>query len=314
MQDERQKMSPEDVRKLQLIELEILLELDRICRKNDIEYFLADGTVLGAVRHKGFIPWDDDLDTRMARGEFEKFCKVCETDLDTERFFLQTAKTDSEYRWGYAKIRRKGTEYLREGQEAIKCMSGVSIDIFVIDHVPDSPFVANVQQLIRRGCIKTLWSVVGVTADPSPWKRGLYHVLRYVPKQIPLGIMEFIGKQNNKKPSKYVWCMPFYRRDGFLHDNVFSMRGYAVRQWFEERVEIEFEGFSFYVCKDYMEYMKSKYKNMWEYPPESQRFIHPPKKFFLDVEIDLQGRSVEEYMKHDYIYLTQEEWEKGQDN
>ena len=310
MQDERLKMLPEDVRRLQLIELEILLELDRICRKNSIEYFLADGTVLGAVRHRGFIPWDDDLDTRMARPEFEKFCKACETDLDTERFFLQTAKTDPEYRWGYAKIRRKGTEYLRAGQEVIRCMSGVSIDIFVIDNVPDNIFVANIQQLIRRGCIKTLWSVVGVTEDPSTWKRGLYRMLRHVPKEIPLGIMEFIGKQNNKRKTEYVWCMPFYRCDGFLHDNVFSMRGYAVREWFEERVEIEFEGFSFYVCKGYMEYMETKYRNMWEYPPQSQRLIHPPKRYSLNVEIDLRGRSVEEYMNREYLYLTKEDWEK----
>lgn len=94
MIEEKKYMPPNDLRKMQLIELEMLLELDRICRKHNIIYFLSAGTVLGAVRHKGFIPWDDDLDTRMSRSEFEKFCKVCETELDTSRFFLQTDKTD----------------------------------------------------------------------------------------------------------------------------------------------------------------------------------------------------------------------------
>ena len=132
---EKKIMPKEDLRKLQLIELEMLLEVDRICRENKIRYMISSGTLLGAVRHKGFIPWDDDLDTYMLREDFEKFCEEWNKDADKDKFFLQTYKTDPEYRWGYAKIRRKGTEYLRDGQEAIKCMSGVSMDIFILDYI-----------------------------------------------------------------------------------------------------------------------------------------------------------------------------------
>ena len=113
---EKKIMPKEDLRKLQLIELEMLLEVDRICRENKIRYMISSGTLLGAVRHKGFIPWDDDLDTYMLREDFEKFCEEWNKDADKDKFFLQTYKTDPEYRWGYAKIRRKGTEYLRDGQ------------------------------------------------------------------------------------------------------------------------------------------------------------------------------------------------------
>ena len=309
MQSEKKIMPPEDLRKLQLIELEMLLEVDRICRENAIEYFLSAGTALGAVRHRGFIPWDDDLDIRMKRGEFEKFSQVCKTQLDTERFFLQTADTDPGYRWGYAKVRRKGTEYLRYGQEAIKCVSGVSIDIFIIDNVPDHMVVRFLHHVIRRGCIKTLWSVVGVTEDPSPLKRFLYRGLRHVDKKIPLNIMEWLGKRANRRQTEYVYCISFYRRDAFLVRRRF-WEAAARAEWFKEKIEIEFEGFPFFICKEYKAYLEGKYGDYWKYPPESQRTLHPPVSYSLDVEIDLRGRNVQEYMEHEYIYLTKEECEE----
>lgn len=308
------KLLPEELRKLQLIELDLLLELDRICKKNNITYMICSGTLLGAVRHKGFIPWDDDLDTRMPRKEFEKFEKACEKDLNHDKYFLQTWKTDPEYRWGYVKLRRKGTEYLRAGQEAIKCMSGVSIDIFVADNVSDNYLEARLQYYIRRACIKTLWSVIGVTADKNPIKRGLYRVIRHIPKTVPLKILEGIGKRNNRKSTKYACCLSFYRRNSFSSVNNYKCgdKGFVVlNDWFKEKTEIEFEGFKFYTCANPMEYLQSHYVNIWSYPPENERTLHAPISFQLDVEIDLHGKSIDEYMKKDYIYLTKEEWEES---
>ena len=103
------QISHEELKKLQRIELEMLIELDRICRKHQVSYSLDGGTLLGAVRHKGFIPWDDDIDVIMLRPEYEKFRSACETELDQTRFFLQDYKSDPHYRWGYEKLRRLGT-------------------------------------------------------------------------------------------------------------------------------------------------------------------------------------------------------------
>ena len=125
------------LRELQMTELEMLIEVDRICRKNNIRYSLDGGTLLGAIRHDGFIPWDDDADVVMLRTEYNKFYTACKQELDTERFFLQEYRTDNKYRWGYSKLRRNGTVFLREGQEHVKCNQSVFIDIFIYDNVPD---------------------------------------------------------------------------------------------------------------------------------------------------------------------------------
>ena len=305
------KMPQKDVRKLQLIELDILLELDRICRKNNIQYVLCGGTMIGVIRHEGFIPWDDDVDTIMTRKEFEKFEKACQKDLNHDKYFLQTYKSDKEYRWGYVKLRRKGTEYLRWGQEAIKCFSGVSIDIFIHDNVPDSRIGRIAYHYIRRGCIKTLYSVVGATQDKSLWKRFIYRGLRHIKKEIPLQIMEFLARMSNRKKTEYMYCMSFYRVDKFGAKNDILHR--AIRSdLFEDIIEMDFEGFPFYVFKDYNAYLASNYGNrdIWKYPPESQRIVHPPRRYYLDVDIDLRGKNIEEYMNKEYIYKTGQNGDK----
>jgi lipopolysaccharide cholinephosphotransferase len=81
------------LRDVQKVQLEILLEFDRICRKHGLKYLLFAGTLLGAVRHKGFIPWDDDIDVCMLRGDYERFLTVCKDELSAE-LFLQTTDTD----------------------------------------------------------------------------------------------------------------------------------------------------------------------------------------------------------------------------
>ena len=118
--DTAYQLTISELQGLQVVLLEMLVELDRICKKNDIRYCIFAGTLLGAVRHGGFIPWDDDLDVAMLRAEYVKFRLACERDLDKTRFFFQDHTTDAHYRWGYGRIIRKNSEFVRVGQEHVK--------------------------------------------------------------------------------------------------------------------------------------------------------------------------------------------------
>ena len=134
---ERKELTQEQLRKMQQIEVEMADELDRVCRKHNIRYSLDGGSMLGAVRHKGFIPWDDDMDFCMLREDYEKL-KAVSNELNPDICFFQDHDTDPNYRWGYAKLRRTGTTFVRLGQEHMKYKTGIAIDIFPLDDVPKS--------------------------------------------------------------------------------------------------------------------------------------------------------------------------------
>ena len=132
--------------------LEILDEIDRVCSKNDIKYFAFAGTLLGAVRHKGFIPWDDDIDLLMLRKDYDKFIRRCETDLSSD-YALQTTLNEEGYYKYQARVRKNGTtcftsteiNKIKKGIN-IPYNCGVFISIFPLDTVPDS----RIKRVIQR--------------------------------------------------------------------------------------------------------------------------------------------------------------------
>ena len=119
------------LRQIQLCQLDILKEIVRICSKNGIEYCPAYGTMLGAVRHEGFIPWDDDLDIYMTMEGFRKFRACCKSELASD-YFLQTPKTEPTMGWIYYKMRKNGTQMLQPWQSTGNKNShyGIWVDIF----------------------------------------------------------------------------------------------------------------------------------------------------------------------------------------
>ncbi|WP_289128087.1 phosphorylcholine transferase LicD [uncultured Clostridium sp.] len=122
-----------------------LKNIDRVCRKNNIEYFICAGTLLGAYRHGGFIPWDDDIDIAMTRENYNKFLKIAQKELGDE-FFVQTKETDPGYDIFHVELKvRHNNSRVNDGKEH-NYHQGVFVDIFAMDYVPNNKLVRNLQR------------------------------------------------------------------------------------------------------------------------------------------------------------------------
>ncbi|RFT99209.1 LicD family protein [Paenibacillus jamilae] len=273
METQYRKMTPEDLRQLQLIQLEMLLEVDRICKKRSIQYCVIAGTTLGAVRHRGYIPWDDDADVAMLRSEYEKFCQACEEELDHSRFYLQTHSNTTGYRWGYGKIRRVGTEFVRKGQEHMTYPTGIFIDIFPLDNVPDHLFIRRIHNIACTIIRKMQWSAVGAKSDSNVFMRGLYRCLSIIPKKVIFSLYNGLVYLSNKKDTQLVRILTFPTPNNGVY-------GYYKR-WYTELANIEFEGHLFPAAKDYGGYLTFKFGNYHEPPPIEQRQGHAATRYQL---------------------------------
>jgi len=258
-------LSPEELRAVQLIELELLCEVDRICRKRAITYRIVAGTLLGAVRHGGFIPWDDDADVAFLREEYEQFRAACETELDTSRFYFQDHRNTPGYRWGYGKLRRKGTEFIRHGQEHMPYEQGIFIDIFPYDHVPDNGLLRQIHCFRCFLYRKAFWSPVGVNTAKG-FGRLAYTVLNRIPASRLYCSFERFVERSNRKASGWIRILTF--------PTPTKDHGYK-RKWADETSEYVFEGVSLFGPKEYNEYMTFKFGDYMNPPPESARKTHP---------------------------------------
>ncbi|MCH5190404.1 MAG: LicD family protein [Oscillospiraceae bacterium] len=255
--------------KLHKCEMIILKEVKRLCEENGIKYFIIAGTLLGAVRHGGFIPWDDDMDVGMLRDDYEKFIKLAKTDLGSQ-FFLQTPETDSAYGLNFAKIMLKDT-VLIEATAANNSVKGISIDIFPFDAVPESDSETAKHKrrtyFLRRLLLaKQNYKVCG---KKEYVKRLVYFGLKvialfYSREKLCEKLDSECERYNalNRMPEKIV--------------NIGGAYGYDKetirREWVDSTVELPFEDFTVAVPSGYIPYLEYFYGDYMTPPPEDKRY------------------------------------------
>lgn len=257
-------LTKENLRKMQLLQLDMLVELDRLCRKHDISYCIGWGTLLGAVRHGGYIPWDDDADVAMLREDYERF-KLVSCELNPDICWFQDYTTDPEYRWEYAKLRRTGTTYIRAGQEHLKCKTGVFIDIFPLDDVPQQPIHEKIHAIECFILRKILWAEVG-KYSATGLEKFTYRVLSKIPPSFAhKQFARLAAKSHNNTPNGVrILGLPLFT-------------GYKMpKSWFLNRAEYTFEGKSLFGIADYDSFLSYRYGNYMSLPPENERDPHAP--------------------------------------
>lgn len=262
MVDEYVEIPSETLRKAHVCMVEILREIDRICTKHNITWFLAFGTTLGAVRHQGFILWDDDCDIGMPCEDYNKFLQIIESEL-SDKFFFQTKETDPHYGRPMVKIRMNGTK-LVEHHEGLneKYHQGIFVDIFSYDYFPlTAPFFSKVFNVVPK------WRQKRKKYPRGDWRRMALAVLT----GIPYAISSFLEKLY------ILYCMAVPRCNKSLTGSDFRMNGGCfnkIEVVFPVRKDMTFEGCYFPMPANPDEYLRANYGDYMELPPVEKRHTH----------------------------------------
>ena len=279
IKSDNEKLDDMEFRRLQLVQLSMLKELDRVCRANDIKYSIFSGTLLGAVRHNGYIPWDDDTDVVFLREEYEKFKKVSDQ-LDRQICYFQDHETDHQYLWGYGKVRKTGTSHVRYGQEHIECQNGVYLDIFPLDDVPISVLGQMIQDFYCFIHRKILWAKVGKKSEKGIKKLWYTLISCISTETVHRHMRKYIAKSNNSTPNR-VRTLLFPAYGKIYKKNPIRERYGMPKSWFLELADYRFEDGYFKGIGDSDGFLTYYFGNYMELPPVEQRI---PKVSYSHIE------------------------------
>ena len=268
------------------VELDLLAEFQRVCDKYNIHYFASGGTLLGAVRHKGFIPWDDDLDLLMPRHDYEQLIRLLEQGALGDNYEFNTPNPKTDAKNTFLKIYRKHTRNVDIYSDNSPFPHGISIDVFALDAVPSTRFGQLVKGLIANG-LQFISIVVLYAQYPSehlkefmsldPDMKRRYRMKCFLGKIF--GIIphrkwvwwfdRFVASDRTDRP----WGIPTGRK--YYNGEIFP------REVFVPARKAEFEGIEVFIPNDYDPYLRNLYKDYMQLPPAEKRERH----FIIDLQL-----------------------------
>lgn len=262
--------------KLHSVHEEILDEFNSICKKNKLTYFLMGGTYIGALRHAGFIPWDDDVDVGMPRRDYEKFIDLSTKELNS-KFYLDCFETNPNYFFPFAKLKKNNTIFDEEVTHHLDNHKGIYIDIFPIDNVKENNFGLRLRAILAKGI-----------TDALGCKNKLFKLKKTLHPIVTFFLMMFTKKFLMKWQKRIVtYCKDDNSK--YMCDIAF---GYGYQKELIERChvlptrELPFNGKK-YSCMHDDTFLKNIYGNYLEIPPVEKRKSHKPLK------IDFGGKNEE---------------------
>lgn len=263
-------MTPQDLDKVKLIQLEIMDSIHNLCLKNGLTYYIIGGTLLGAVRHNGYIPWDVDIDIAMSRENYEMLRKLCvEEHLIDNRYYYCDYLTMKDYPRPHAIICDKNTRIYLKHDDDNQCTSqtGIYLDIFPLDNAPDD-------EKLRDKQAKCLMNLKKFKAYRIPYsyskKKHIIFAHRCVARVLSIiASIATINKWQQEEMCKY---------DGEQTKCLCSMASqYSYkkqcmpREIYGTPVLLKFEGREYYAPEKYKEYLTRLYGNYMELPPVEKR-------------------------------------------
>ncbi|WP_024615553.1 LicD family protein [Clostridium sp. Ade.TY] len=266
-----------ELRNIHNIATEILESFIELCDKHDLEYFAIVGTALGAVKYKGFIPWDDDIDIGMTREDYNKFIEIAKIKLP-KKFFLQNFHTEYDTPFYYSKVRAKNTEFVEKYYDALNINKGIFIDIFPIDNIPDNKILEKIQyaksKFISNIFIAATISDINSNDNNVKSKvkrlirRSMNKVLKNIDKNKIFYMLEKEFTKYNNKSTK---------RIGRVNENEVIRRKYIY-----PFKQLEFEGLKINIPGDYHKYLTNRFGDYMKPPKEEDIRCHKPCKVIIE--------------------------------